>query len=75
MSDFDKIFENFLESQEYDKAEDALFSIARAAYKAGWLAAGGNLAEMQNKQNVFTLSHLSKNKHYLSRNRLKKHLK
>ena len=26
---------------EYDEAEDALFSLVRAAFQAGWLAAGG----------------------------------
>lgn len=30
-----------LEQTEYDEAEDALFSLVRAAFQAGWLAAGG----------------------------------
>lgn len=34
-------FEKFLEDENYEAAEDALFSIARAAFEAGWLAAGG----------------------------------
>ena len=30
-----------VEQEEYDEAEDALFSLVRAAFQAGWLAAGG----------------------------------
>lgn len=38
---FEQAFETFLESEQYDQAEDALFSLARAAFLAGWVAAGG----------------------------------
>ena len=40
--DFEKSFSDFLDRKEYDEAHSALFSIVRAAYKAGWSAAGGN---------------------------------
>ncbi len=39
--DFEEAFEQFLNRREYDSAENALFSIVRTAFKAGWLAAGG----------------------------------
>lgn len=38
---FETEFERFLESEDYDSAEDALFTLARASFIAGWLAAGG----------------------------------
>ena len=38
-------FERFLESADLDAAEDALFSALRAAFAAGWRAAGGPAAE------------------------------
>lgn len=37
--DFEKAFEAFIDRKEYDSAENALFSIVRIAFKAGWLAA------------------------------------
>lgn len=40
--DFEKAFEQFIDREEYDSAENALFLIVRTAFKAGWLAAGGN---------------------------------
>lgn len=39
--DFEKSFSDYLETKEYDEAEQALFTAARSAYKAGWSAAGG----------------------------------
>ncbi len=36
---FEIAFGEFLDSQEYDRAEDALFSLVRAAFRAGYLAA------------------------------------
>lgn len=42
MPDFEKSFSDFLDRKEYDRAENALFSMVRIAYKAGWLAAGGS---------------------------------
>lgn len=44
MSDaFEQAFGEFLDSNAYDQAEDMLFSVVRAAYLAGWKAAGGDL--------------------------------
>lgn len=40
-------FSQFLERQEYDEAEAALFAIVRAAFLAGWKAAGGTMPEKQ----------------------------
>ncbi|MGE4548212.1 MAG: hypothetical protein AB7C89_01540 [Intestinibacillus sp.] len=37
--DFEKAFEEILEQDEYDRAEEALFQIARAAFCSGWHAA------------------------------------
>ena len=39
--DFEKAFSDFLERREYDQASNALFSIVRIAFVAGWKAAGG----------------------------------
>lgn len=47
MKDFEESFSEFIDSQDYDKAEESLlkvakeelFNIARAAFKAGWEAA------------------------------------
>ncbi len=41
-SDFEKSFSDFIDRREYDQAENALFSMVRISYSAGWLAAGGN---------------------------------
>ena len=53
MIDFEKAFGDFIDRREYDEAENALFSIVRIAFKAGWLAAGGNPPEPQK-----TLEHI-----------------
>ena len=45
--DFEKAFNDFLERKEYDNAENALFGITRAAFAAGWLAAGGEALKPQ----------------------------
>lgn len=42
MVDFEKEFSDFLDDAEYDQAENALFNITRAAFNAGWVAAGGD---------------------------------
>jgi len=42
MKDFEASFSDFIDSTEYDKAEGTVFSLVRMAYKAGWLAAGGD---------------------------------
>ena len=41
-NDFEAAFDRFLEQTEYDAAEAALFSLVRAAFLAGWRAAGGS---------------------------------
>ena len=41
MIDFEGAFSDFIDNTEYDQAEQALFTIVRAAFRAGWLAAGG----------------------------------
>lgn len=41
-SKFESAFDQFIDRREYDQAENALFSIVRIAFTAGWLAAGGN---------------------------------
>ena len=40
-NEYEEAFGRFLEQAEYDEAEDALFSLVRAAFQAGWMAAGG----------------------------------
>ncbi len=51
---FEKAFNDFLERKEYDTAENALFEIVRAAFTAGWQAAGG---EPLKPQKLFELMH------------------
>ena len=41
-NEFEAAFDAFLDRHEYDDAESALFAIVRAAFTAGWLAAGGD---------------------------------
>ena len=48
-NEFEQVFSNYLESPEYDNAEDALFSAIRAAFVAGWKAARGEAPEPQEK--------------------------
>lgn len=45
--DFEKAFDDFLDRREYDEAENALFSMVRIAFLAGWRAAGGNVPAAQ----------------------------
>ena len=40
--DFEEAFGDFLDRREYDQAENALFSMVRIAFTAGWRAAGGH---------------------------------
>ncbi len=40
--DFEEAFSDFLDRQEYDQAETALFDIVRTAFLSGWKAAGGD---------------------------------
>nr|WP_325215147.1 hypothetical protein [uncultured Oscillibacter sp.] len=51
-NDFEEAFSNFLERKEYDEAENALFSMVRIAFLAGWKAAGG---EPPTPQKLFEL--------------------
>ena len=39
---FEKEFEKFVESADYDTAENALFEVIRRSFIAGWKAAGGD---------------------------------
>ena len=34
--EFEGKFSDFIDGEEYDKAEEALFTVIRAAYAAGW---------------------------------------
>jgi len=52
MQDFEKSFGDFIDQKEYDQAEDALFTIVRASYRAGWLAAGGSKPKPQKDFNL-----------------------
>lgn len=38
---FESAFDAFLGQREYDEAQQAQFALVRAAFLAGWLAAGG----------------------------------
>lgn len=38
---FESAFSYFVESPEYDRAEESIFLLVRAAFSAGWHAAGG----------------------------------
>ena len=40
--EFEAAFDQFLQRHEYDEAENYLFSMARRAFAAGWVAAGGD---------------------------------
>ncbi len=55
-NDFEKAFGDFVERREYDQAENALFAMVRIAFRAGWLAAGG---EPPRPQKIFQLIHKS----------------
>ena len=41
-NEFEAAFSAFLDQQAYDDAESALFALVRAAFLAGWSAAGGD---------------------------------
>jgi len=40
-NDFEKAFSDYLETQEYDRMQNALFTFVRQAFLAGWLSANG----------------------------------
>ena len=44
---FEAAFGNFLERHEYDEMQQALFDLVRAAFLAGWSAAGGELPKAE----------------------------
>ena len=39
---FESCFDDFLDVREFEDAEEALFQLVRAAFSAGWIAAGGD---------------------------------
>ncbi len=41
-NDFELAFGNFIDRREYDEAANALHSIVRIAFTAGWNSAGGD---------------------------------
>ena len=41
-NDFEKAPGGFLETREWEQAENSLFDLLRAAFPAGWLSAGGS---------------------------------
>lgn len=47
---FELSFGEFLESEEYEQAEAALFKVVRAAFEAGWKAAGGIVPSRENSE-------------------------
>ena len=63
-NDFEEAFSNFMERREYDEAENALFSMIRIAFLAGWKAAGG---EPPVPQKLFELIHCGANDPHLSK--------
>ncbi|MBQ9535177.1 MAG: hypothetical protein IJU78_04985 [Clostridia bacterium] len=54
--DFEKAFGDFIDRREYDRAENALFSMVRIAFTAGWRAAGGDPPK---PHKIFELVHKS----------------
>lgn len=44
---FEAAFDAFLERPEYDDAQQAQFDLVRAAFLAGWIAAGGDLPQAE----------------------------
>ena len=53
MRDFEASFSEFIDSIEYDRAEGAIFSLVRIAFKAGWLSAGGEPWKPSNITPIF----------------------
>ncbi len=48
---FELKFSELLESEEYERAEAALFEVVRAAFEAGWKAAGGTVPSRESTEN------------------------
>ena len=40
--EFDKAFSDFLDDEQYERVNDALFELIQAAFTAGWKAALGS---------------------------------
>ena len=59
MRDYEKAFGDFIERREYDQAQNALFSMVRVSFTAGWNAAGGNPPP---PQKVIELHHRGRDK-------------
>jgi len=51
---FEKAFSAFLDQNEYDEAQTALFSMVRSSFKAGWEAAGGETPRPDSGVRLFT---------------------
>ena len=53
MGDFEKLYSEFIDDNQYDNAEEVLtemlFNAARLAYVAGWVAAGGEVPQTAEK--------------------------
>ena len=49
--EFEIAFSHFLDCREYDDAQEYIFQIARAAFAAGWKAAGGTVPVEKNTVN------------------------
>ena len=41
-NNFEKAYADFIDRKEYDEAHNALFSMIRISFLAGWKAAGGD---------------------------------
>jgi hypothetical protein len=40
-NEFEKAYADFIDRREYDEVQNALFSMVRMSFTAGWQAAGG----------------------------------
>ena len=46
--EFERLFSDFIDGDEYDKADAAVFDLVRAAFKAGYLAASARSYRTEN---------------------------
>lgn len=51
---FEKAFSDFLDQDEYDEVQAALFSMIRSSFRAGWQAAGGETPTPDSGIRLFT---------------------
>ncbi len=51
---FEKAFSDFLDQDEYDEVQAALFSMIRSSFRAGWQAAGGETPRPDSGIRLFT---------------------